>query len=78
MSVLGKIKKKYKTFSFPIEKDVTEIDKDVNESVVNIFYKIQFIDTARFIATSLSNLVDNLTEGVQKIKYEHCDCFLEY
>ena len=30
------------------------------------------------MATSLSNLVDNLTEEIHKIKYEHCDCFFEY
>ena len=30
------------------------------------------------MATSLSNLVDNLTEGIYKIKYKDFDCFLEY
>ena len=30
------------------------------------------------MATSLSNLVDNLTEGIQKIKCKDCYCFLEY
>ena len=30
------------------------------------------------MATSLSNLVDNLTEGVHKNKCRDCDCFLEY
>ena len=32
---------KYKTFSAPIEKEVTEIDKHCNESVVTISYKIK-------------------------------------
>ena len=59
---LGKNTEKYKTFSIPIEKEVTKIDKDGNESVVTISYKIKFIDSARFTATSLSNLVDNLRE----------------
>ena len=27
---------------------------------------------------SLSNLVNNLTEGVDKIKCKDCDCFCEY
>ena len=40
--------KKYKTFSVTIEKEVTKIDKDRNESAVTIPYKIKFIDTARF------------------------------
>ena len=30
------------------------------------------------MATSLSNLVDNLTEGTRKIKCKDCDCFFEY
>ena len=30
------------------------------------------------MATSLSNLVDNLTEGIHKIKCKDWDCFLEY
>ena len=30
------------------------------------------------MATSLSNLVDNLTEGIHKIKYKDCDFFLKY
>ena len=30
------------------------------------------------MATSLSNLVNNLTEGIHKIKYKSCDCFLGY
>ena len=50
--------------------EVTNIDKDGNESVVIISYKIKFIDSARFMATSLSNLVDNLIEGIQKIKWK--------
>ena len=36
------------------------------------------IDSAGFMATSLSNVVDNLTEGIQKIKCKDCDCFLKY
>ena len=36
------------------------------------------MDNARFMAPSLSNLVDNLTEGIHKIKCKDCDCFLEY
>ena len=69
---------KYKTFSVPIETEVSKIDKDGNESVVTISYKIEFIDRARFMATSLSNLVDNLTDGIYKVKCKYCDCFLEY
>ena len=36
-----------------------------------------FIDSARFAASSLY-LVDNPAEGIQRIKYKDCDCFLEY
>ena len=33
---------------------------------------------ARFMASSLSNLVVNLAEEIHKIKCINCDCFLEY
>ena len=68
--------KKYKTFSIPIIIEVIQIDNDDNESIVIIFYKIKSIDSARFMETSLSNLVDNLTEGIHKIKCNDCDCFI--
>ena len=61
-----------------IEKEVTEIDQDGKESVPTISYKTKYIDSARFMATSLSNLVDNLTEGIHKIKCKDCDWFLKY
>ena len=77
-NVLGKIQKSTKLFTIPIEKEVTEIDKDGNESVVTTSYKRKFIDSGRFMATFLSNLVDNLTEGIHKIKCKDCDYFLEY
>ena len=30
------------------------------------------------MTSSLSNLVDNLAEGIYKFKCKSCDCFLEY
>ena len=49
---LGENTEKNKSFSVPIEKEVTNIDKDGNESVVTISYKIKFIEGARFMANS--------------------------
>ena len=69
---------KYKTCSVPTEKEIPKTNKDCNESVVTIFYKIKVIDNARFMASSLSNLVDDLAAGIHKIKCKDCDCFLEY
>ena len=36
-------------------------------------HSLQFIDSARFMASSLSSFVNNLAEGIHKIKckYEH-------
>ena len=62
----GENTEKYKPFSVPIVKEVTEIDKDGNESVVTKSYKIKFIDSAGFIVTSLLNLVNNLIERIHK------------
>ena len=47
------------------------------EIAETISYKIKFIDSARFVATSLSNIVDNLAEGIHEIKCKDCDCFIE-
>ena len=73
---LGENTEKYKLFSIPIEKEVTKIDKDGNESVVTISYKIKFIDSARFMASSLSSLVDNLAETIHKTKCKDVIAFL--
>ena len=51
-----------------MEKEVAKNDKDGNESIVTIPYKIKFNDSARFIAISFSNLIDNITEETLKIK----------
>ena len=48
---------KYITFSVPIKKKIENKD-------IEITYKIKFIDSFRFMATSLSKLVDNLTEDI--------------
>ena len=52
-----------------------EIDKNVEEITNNMSYVLQFINTARFITSSLSSLVNNLSEGIHKIKckYGHDD-----
>ena len=68
---------KCRNFSIPIEKEITKIDKDGNESILTTSYKIKSINSARFMATSSSNLADKLTQGIHKTKCKDCDCFLE-
>ena len=70
--------RKVKHFFVPVKKDIIKIDKDGNETVKTLSYKIKFIDSGRFMASSLSNLVDNLTKGINEIKCKDCGCFLEY
>ena len=53
-----------------MEKEVIKVDKDGNEYIIFISCKIEFIESARFMASLLSNLVDNLEEGIHKIKCE--------
>ena len=38
-------------FFIPIEKETRKIDKDGNEDIITISYKIKFIDSGRFMAT---------------------------
>ena len=78
LECLGKNTENYKTFSVTIEKEVSKIDKEGNWNIITISYEIKCIDSARFMASSLSNLFDNLAEGIYKIKCKDCDCFLEY
>ena len=73
-----------------MEKEVTRIVKNGEE----ITKLLQLIENTNFLASSISNLVNNLSEGIQKIKckyrhddkicetcgikYKYCGCFLEY
>ena len=61
---------KYITFTVPIEKEVTRMDKN-GEVTKNISYVLQFIDSLRFMASSLSNLANNLAEGIHRIKCKY-------
>ena len=67
----GENKEKYITFSVPINKDSDEDG--------TIIYRIIFIDSFRFMSTSLSYLVDNLSNKViNDGKCSSCDSNLEY
>ena len=50
---LGENTEKYITFSVPLKKE--------NDDIKKIKFKLKFIDSYRFMSTSLSNLVDNLS-----------------
>ena len=69
---LGENKEKYITFSVPIK-------KRIENKNIDITYKIKLIDSFRSMATSLSKLVDNLTEGIHNDKCNKCEsnlCFV--
>ena len=68
-------KTKHNAFSVPIKKETIKIDRDGNKTDETISYKIKFIDSARFLVSSLSNLAGNLSEGIHKIKCKDCGCF---
>ena len=42
--------------------------KNGEEITTNISYRLQFIDSARFISSSFLSFVNNLSEGIHKIK----------
>ena len=62
------MKNLWKTFTVPIEKEVTRIDKNEEEITKARSYILQFIESASFMASSLSNLVKNLCGGIHRIK----------
>ena len=54
LNAYEKIQEKYINFSVPIKKELNN-DKTIT-------YKLKFIDSFRFMSTSLSSLVDNVSE----------------
>ena len=67
---LGENTEKY-IFSVPIKKKIDNKDLEIT-------YKIKFIDSYRFMSSSLSKLVDNLSEGIHNNKYSDCESNLDY
>ena len=67
----GKNTEKYITFSVPIKKKIENKDLEIT-------YKIKSIDSYRFMASSLSKLVDNLSEGIHNNKCVNCNSCLDY
>ena len=68
---LGENTEKYITFSVPLKKKIKNKD-------IEITYKIKFIDSYRFMSSSLSKLVDNLSGGIHRNKYVDCNSYLDY
>ena len=58
LNCIGDNMEKYITFSVPIKKEVINNNGDKK----TIKYKLKFIDSFRFMSTSLSELVDNTSE----------------
>ena len=50
----------------------------INDKIMKISYKIKFIDIFRFISSLLSNLVNNLSEGLHSDKCTDCKSSLDY
>ena len=61
-----------------MKKEITKIDKDGNDKIMKISYKIKFSDSFRFMSSSLSSLADNLSEELHSDKYTDCKSCLEY
>ena len=70
---LGENTEKYITFSVPLKKKIKNKNK-----IIEITYKIKFIDSYRFMSTSLSKLVDNLSEGLHINRWVDCKSCLDY
>ena len=67
----GENTEKYITFSVLLK-------KKIENKNLEITYKIKFIDSFRFMSSSLSKLVDNLSEGIHNNKCADCKSNLDY
>ena len=70
LECLGENTEKYITFSVPIGKEL-----DYGKTIT---YKLMFIDSFRFMQTSLSSPVDNLSEKFHSDKCKNCKFELDY
>ena len=68
---LGENTEKHITFSVPIKKGIENKDLEIT-------YKIKFIDSYRFMSSSLSRLDDNLSEGIHNNKCVDYKSNLDY
>ena len=62
----------------PIKKEIIKRNKDNNDEIVEILYKIKFIDSFRYMSISLSNLANNLSKGIHNDKCTNCNSYLDY
>ena len=68
---LGENTEKYIPFSVPLK-------KKIENKNLEITYKIKFIDSFRFMSSSLSKLVDNLSDGIHNNKCSDYKSNLDY
>ena len=59
--------KKNITLSVPIQNEAKRIDKNGEEIKETMSYRLQFIDSLKFMASSLSDLVNNLAGGIHEM-----------
>ena len=73
-----KYRKIYNFFSANQRGNYKKKDKDGNDKITKISCKIKFIDSFRFMSSSLLNLVDNLSEGLHSDKCTDCKSYLDH
>ena len=70
---LGENTEKYITFSVPLKKEIKNKNK-----IIQITYKIKFIDSFRFMSTSSTSSTLGLSEGLHNNRCVDCKSCLEY
>ena len=76
--IIKELLKEFKGNFECLGENTAPLKKKIENKNIEITYKIKFIDSYKFMSTSLSKLVDNLSEGLHNNKCLNCKPCLDY
>ena len=78
LNVWVKIQRNTQLSQCQLKKKITKKDKNANDKITKISYRVKFIDIYRFMSTSLSNLVSKLPDRLHNDRCIDCKSCRDY